>query len=80
LSRVKVESGDEFEIDFQEGDAIIVITDQGDIRKIYMPTMDTSYFNSTGYRKLLDCIDVVKPGSKEDFIKYHEKERKGRIH
>ena len=80
MSRVKVESGDEFEIDFQEGDAIIVITDEGNIRKIYMPTMETKYFNSTGYRKLLDCIDVIKPGSKEEFIKYHEKERKGRIH
>ena len=45
-----------------------------------MPTMDTNYFNSDGYRKLLDCIDILQPGSKEEFIKFHEAERKGRIH
>ena len=45
-----------------------------------MPDMDTKYYNSDGYKKLLDAIDVVQPGAKEDFIKYHEKVRKGRIH
>lgn len=80
MSKVKVEQGDEFDIEFQDGDAIVVVTAQGNIRKIYMPTMDTQYYNSEGYKKLLDCIESVQPGSKEEFIKFHEKERKGRIH
>ena len=42
--------------------------------------MDTKYFNSEGYAKLLECIDIIKPGTKEEFIKFHETERKGRIH
>jgi hypothetical protein len=80
LSRVKIESGDEFELEFEEGDAIIVVKDNGSIRKIYMPEMNTEYYNSDGYKKLLDAIDVLQPGSKEDFIKHHEKTRKKRIH
>ena len=80
MSRVKIESGDEFEVDFQDGDAIIVVQDDGSIRKLYMPEMTTKYYNSDGYKKILECIDLLQPGAKEDFIKYHEKERKGRIH
>jgi len=80
LSRVKIEQGDEFDIEFEDGDAIVVVTQEGNIRKLYMPQMGTEYFNSEGYKKLLDCIDVVQPGAKDEFIKFHEKERKGRIH
>mgnify|MGYP001180240714 CR=1 FL=1 len=80
MSRIKVENGEEFDIEFEQGDAIVVIQEDGGIRKIYMPDMDTKYFNSEGYAKLLECIDIIKPGTKEEFVKYHEKERKGRIH
>ena len=80
MSRIKVENGEEFDIEFEQGDAIVVIQEDGGIRKIYMPDMDTKYFNSEGYAKLLECIDIIKPGTKEEFIKFHEAERKGRIH
>ena len=80
MSRIKVENGEEFDIEFEHGDSIIVIQEDGSIRKIYMPDMDTKYFNSEGYAKLLECIDIIKPGTKEEFIKLHEAERKGRIH
>ena len=80
MSKVKIESGNEFEIDFHEGDAILVIQDDGTIRKVYMPEMNTDYYNSRGYKKLLDCIDLLSPGAKADFNEYHEKERKKRIH
>ena len=80
MSRIKVENGEEFDIEFEQGDAIVVIQEDGGIRKIYMPDMDTKYFNSEGYAKLLECIDIIKPGTKEEFVKYHEKKRKGRIH
>ena len=80
MSRIKVENGEEFDIEFEQGDSIIVIQEDGSIRKIYMPDMDTKYFNSEGYAKLLECKDIIKPGTKEEFIKFHEAERKGRIH
>ena len=80
MSRIKVENGEEFDIEFEQGDSIIVIQEDGSIRKIYMPDMDTKYFNSEGYAKLLECIDIIKPGTKEEFIKFHVAERNGRIH
>jgi hypothetical protein len=80
LSRVKIQSGDEFDIEFEQGDAIVVVSETGGIRKVYMPDMNLRYFNSEGYKKLLECIDVLQPGAKEEFIKHNEKERKGRIH
>ena len=80
MSRIKVENGEEFDIEFEQGDAIVVIQEDGGIRKIYMPDMDTKYYNSEGYAKLLECIDIIKPGTKEEFVKFHESERKGRIH
>jgi len=80
LSRVKVEQSTEFDIEFEDGDAIIVVQSDGNVRKLYMPNMDTKYFNSDGYKKLLECIDILQPGAKEEFIKHHEIERKGRIH
>ncbi len=80
LSRVKIETSDDFDIEFEDGDAIIVVQADGNVRKLYLPQMDSKYFNSEGYRKLLDCIDILQPGAKEEFIKFHEAERKGRIH
>jgi hypothetical protein len=41
--------------------------------------MDQQVLNSAGYRALLDVIDLLQPGAKEEFIKYNEK-RKGSIH
>ena len=41
--------------------------------------MDTEMLNSAGYRALLDVIDLLQPGSKEEFIKHNEKD-KGSIH
>ena len=65
MSRVKVEQSTEFDIEFEDGDAIIVVQSDGTVRKLYMPNMDTKYFNSDGYKKLLECIDKLQPGAKE---------------
>ncbi len=44
-----------------------------------MPKMDKEILDTEGYRKLLDVIDILQPGSKEQFIKYNEKS-KGSVH
>ena len=49
------------------------------LRKVIVPKMDTEMINSAGYRALLDVIDLLQPGAKEEFIKYNEKD-KGSIH
>ena len=45
-----------------------------------MPEMNSKVVNSNGYRKLLDVIDILKPGAKNEFIKYNQGRVKGRLH
>ena len=77
LGKIDVENSNE--LDFQDGDCCDIITSDGDIRKIMVPKMDRDMLNSAGYRALLDVIDLLQPGAKEEFIKYNEKD-KGSIH
>ena len=77
MSRIDVDESDE--LDFVDRDSCVIISKNGDIRKILVPKMDTAMLNSAGYRSLLDIIDLLQPGSKEEFIKHNEKD-KGSIH
>mgnify|MGYP003636925662 FL=1 len=77
MSRIDVDETDE--LDFVDGDSCVIISKSGDIRKILVPKMDTAMINSAGYRALLDVIDLLQPGSREEFIKHNEKD-KGSIH
>jgi len=77
LSRIELEESDE--LDFVDGDSCVIISKSGEIRKILVPKMDTAMINSAGYRALLDVIDVLQPGSREEFIKHNEKD-KGSVH
>jgi hypothetical protein len=77
LSRIELEESDE--LDFVDGDSCVIISNSGDIRKILVPKMNTAMINSAGYRALLDVIDLLQPGSREEFIKHNEKD-KGSIH
>ena len=45
-----------------------------------MPEMNNKIVYSKGYRKLLDIIDILKPGAKNDFLKHNQKRIKGRLH
>jgi hypothetical protein len=77
LSKIDVDQSDE--LDFVDGDCCVLISKNGDIRKVIVPKMDTAMMNSAGYRALLDVIDLLQPGSREEFIKRNEKD-KGSIH
>jgi len=77
LSKIDVDQSDE--LDFVDGDCCVIISKSGNIRKILVPKMDTAMINSAGYRALLDVIDLLQPGSREEFIKHNEKD-KGSIH
>ena len=77
MSRIDVDESDE--LDFVDGDSCVIISKGGKIRKILVPKMNTAMINSAGYRALLDVIDLLQPGSKEEFIKHNEKD-KGSIH
>ena len=77
MSRIDVDQSDE--LDFVDGDSCVIISKNGEIRKIIVPKMDTAMINSLGYRALLDVIDLLQPGSREEFIKRNEKD-KGSVH
>jgi hypothetical protein len=77
LSKIDVDQSDE--LDFVDGDCCVLISKNGDIRKVIVPKMDTAMINSAGYRALLEVIDLLQPGSREEFIKRNEKD-KGSIH
>ena len=69
MSRIELDESDE--LDFVDGDSCVIISKNGEIRKIIVPKMDTAMLNSAGYRALLDVIDLLQPGSKEEFIKHN---------
>ena len=77
MSKIEVDQSDE--LDFVDGDSCVIISKNGEIRKIIVPKMDTAMINSLGYRALLDVIDLLQPGSREEFIKRNEKD-KGSVH
>lgn len=77
MSKIDVDQSDE--LDFVDGDSCVIISKNGEIRKIIVPRMDTAMINSAGYRALLDVIDLLQPGSREEFIKHNEKD-KGSVH
>ena len=80
MSRVKLEIDDELDFDLEDGDMIIHIKHDGEIGKVCMPDMDYKVKESLGYKKMLECLDILKPGTREEFIKYNEAKRKGTMH
>lgn len=80
MSRVKVEIDDELDFDLEEGDMILHIKHDGDIGKVCMPDMSQTVKESVGYHKMLQVLEILKPGTKEEFVKYHENIRKGTVH
>ena len=55
---------------------IIHIKHNGDIGKVCMPDMNPKVAESVGYHKMLQVLEILKPGTREEFIKYHENKRK----
>ena len=44
-----------------------------------MPRVNKEMIESEGYKKLLDVLEVLQPGSRDKMIKHTEKE-KGSVH
>lgn len=77
MSKVKLEITDN--LDFEDGDCAITIKNDGSIGKVIMPKMNAKTLNTEGYKMLLEVVELLQPGSKEEFIK-HNKNQKGSIH
>ena len=80
MSRAKLEIDHELDFDLEDGDMILHIKHNGDIGKVCMPDMNPEVHQSVGYHKMLQVLEILKPGTKEEFEKYHDNIRKGTVH
>ena len=71
MSKIDIEITDE--IEFEVGDCCIVIKPSGTIRKVILPEMGVGTTKTAGYKKMLEVIDILKPGAKKDFIQYNKR-------
>ena len=77
MSKIDLEITDKLE--FNDGDCAVIIKEDGSMGRVIMPKIDKAFLSTEGYRKLLDVLDLLQPGSKDEMIKHSEK-AKGRVH
>tara|TARA_B100000575_G_C23046646_1_gene602457 strand:+ start:134 stop:367 length:234 start_codon:yes stop_codon:yes gene_type:complete len=77
LSKIDLEIADSLE--FEEGDCAVIIKSDGSIGRVIMPQMNQATLKTEGYKKLLDVLEVLQPGSRNKLIKHNQKQ-KGSIH
>jgi len=77
LSKIDLEIADSLE--FEEGDCAVIIKSDGSIGRVIMPQMNQATLNTDGYKKLLDVLEVLQPGSRNKLIKHNQKQ-KGSVH
>ena len=58
----------------------IIIKSDGSIGRVVMPEMDTKMITTKGYRKLLDVLEILKPGARNEFIKHNQMKGHKRLH
>jgi len=71
LNKIDVVVGEE--LDFELGDSVIIIREDGTIRKVILPEMDIGTTKTVGYKKMLEVIDMLKPGAKKEFVQHNRK-------
>lgn len=71
MSKFNIEIDDH--LDMEVGDSVIVIKKDGSIGKVILPEMTNETQHTAGYRKMLQVLEILKPGTKEDFLKHNKK-------
>ena len=77
MSKIDLEVSDNLQ--FDDGDCAVIIKDDGSIGRVVMPDVNRKMMASEGYRKLLDVLEVLQPGSRDKMINYAQK-GKGSMH
>jgi len=77
LSKIDLEVSDNLE--FDDGDCAVIIKEDGSIGRVVMPQVNRKMIASEGYRKLLDVLEALQPGSRDKMINYAQK-GKGSMH
>ncbi len=74
LSKINLQIDDHLDIEI--GDSVVVIKKDGSIGKVILPEMNAEQQASKGYKQMLKVLDMLKPGTKKDFIEYN----RGKLH
>ena len=77
MSKIDLEVSDNLQ--FEDGDCAVIIKEDGSIGRVVMPDVNRKMIASEGYRKLLDVLEVLQPGSRDKMINYAQK-GKGSMH
>ncbi len=77
MSKIDLEVSDNLE--FDDGDCAVIIKQDGSIGRVIMPKVDREILKTEGYRKLLDVLEILQPGSRDKMIQ-HSKKEKGSVH
>ena len=70
MSKIDFEIADD--IEFDDGDCCVIIKSNGTIGRVVMPEMNKDIIDTKGYKKLLDVLEIIKPGSRKEFIDYNQ--------
>ena len=71
MSKFNIEIDDH--LDMEVGDSVVVIKKDGSVGKVILPEMNNETQHTAGYKKMLQVLEILKPGSKEDIIKHNRK-------
>ena len=66
-------------LEFDDGDCAVIIKEDGSIGRVVMPDMKRGRLETEGYKKLLDVLEVLQPGSRDKMID-HAKKGKRSMH
>ena len=69
MNKIDFEFADDLE--FDDGDCCVIIKSDGSIGRVVMPDINAKVVKTEGYKKLLDVLEILKPGSRDEFIKHH---------
>ena len=78
MSKIDFEIADD--IEFENGDCCVIIKSNGAIGRVVMPDINQKIIKTEGYKKLLDVLEILKPGARNNFIKYNQMKRSKRLH
>ena len=78
MNKIDFEIADDLE--FDDGDCCVIIKSDGSIGRVVMPDINAKVVKTEGYKKLLDILDMLKPGSRDEFIKYNQNGKRKSYH
>ena len=78
MSKIDFEIADDLE--FDDGDCCVIIKSDGSIGRVVMPDINAKVVKTEGYKKLLDVLEILKPGSRDEFIKHHRENGSKSLH